>query len=75
MQSKLLLSLAGLVIGIGLSVAPRTSQAFTPGLLPAVICFSLCNDLYEACVAERGPNAGCGRELRNCHRFCSTGTL
>jgi len=74
MQSKAMMSLAGLVIGVGLSMVSTTSQAIT-SFFPFPTCESLCNDLYNECVAERGLKAGCGSELRNCLRFCRTGTL
>lgn len=74
MRSRLLLSLAGLSLGLVLSFIPQVAPA-TTSFFPFSQCDALCLDLYNECVAERGLRAGCGRELQNCYRFCRTGTL
>jgi len=69
MQSKLWLSLAGLVLGIGVAGYPRASQAFFEGGIQS--CADFCAYTYAACVFERGLKAGCGREQRACLRVCN----
>lgn len=67
MRSRLLLSLAGLAIGLGIAAYPRTSEAF----VHTVTCGDICALAYQICVNDRGLKAGCGREQRQCLRTCA----
>lgn len=65
MKSRLYLTLAGLLIGLGISALPRSSNAYT------VTCESICSLAYHICVQNQGLKAGCGRERRQCLATCN----
>ncbi|GMU42318.1 MAG: hypothetical protein IT479_12420 [Xanthomonadales bacterium] len=65
MKSKLCLTIAGLLIGLGISAIPRPSAAYT------VTCDGICTLAYHICIQERGLKNGCGRERRECLNLCS----